>query len=403
MTPHNPPTAPPAYYGQRIALFYGGYFALGGVALPFFPVWLEARGLTAAEIASCVALPMALRVLLTPLAGMFADRAPNRRFAARIFGIASFLAFLFAWPATGYWPILITTGAAMVLYQVTLPVADALALTGVRQFGLDFGRMRFAGSVTFILVNLGAGLLLGAVVPEAIYWMMLSGFATVVLVGMTLPVTPRATRALDDAGRPKSRSPRAVLGNPILVASLVASGLVQASHGVAYSFASLYWQGRGYSGLEIGAFWAIGVICEIMLFLWSGAIVRRIGDTQLVLIGALAAILRWALFPLDLGVVGTLAMQCLHGLTFGATYLGTQHTIARFVPEHMTASATGLYSMASGILMASITALSGPLYATFGPLAFATMVVPAVLSVAILTLIRSGKGPFSPKAPAAAA
>jgi PPP family 3-phenylpropionic acid transporter len=403
MTPEHPAPAPPAWYGQRIALFYGGYFVLSGVALPFFPVWLEARGLTAAEIASCVALPMALRVLLTPFAGMFADRAPNRRFAVRSFVFAAFLIFLAAWPAEGYWPILITTGAAMVLYQVTLPVADALALTGVRQFGLDFGRMRFTGSVTFILANLGAGLLLGVVAPGSIYFMMLAGFASVVLVALTLPVTPRAARALDDAGRPKSRSPRAVLGNPILIAALVASALVQASHGVAYSFASLYWQGRGFSGVEIGSFWAIGVICEIMLFLWSGAVVRKVGDVELVLIGACAAILRWGLFPLDLDLVGTLLMQCLHGLTFGATYLGTQHTIARLVPEQMTASATGFYSMASGILMAGITALSGSFYEALGPLAFATMMVPPVLSIAILILLKRGKGPFNPTAPAAAA
>jgi PPP family 3-phenylpropionic acid transporter len=403
MSTEQPPLAPPALYGQRIALFYAGYFILSGVALPFFPVWLAARGLTAAEIASCVALPIALRVLLTPLAGIFADRAPNRRFAARTFGIASFLIFLLAWPAEGYWPILITTGAAMVLYQVTLPVADALALTGVRQFGLDFGRMRFSGSVTFIVTNLGAGLLLGVVAPGSIYFMMLGGFVAVILVGLTLPVTPRAARALDDAGRPQSRSPRAILGNPILVAALAASALVQASHGVAYSFASLYWQGRGFSGVEIGSFWAIGVICEIMLFLWSGAVVRKIGDIELVLVGALAAILRWGLFPLDLGVFGTLLIQCLHGLTFGATYLGTQHTIARFVPEQMTASATGFYSMATGISMAAITALSGPFYEALGPLAFATMMLPPVISVAILVLLKRGKGPFSPKAPVAGA
>ncbi len=404
MTTASSPAAAPAYYGQRIALFYAGYFLLGGVSLPFFPVWLEARGLTAAEIASCVALPMALRVLMTPLAGMFADRAPNRRFAARSFGIASLAIFLFAWPAEGYWPILITTGAAMVLYQVTLPVADALALTGLRQFGLDFGRMRFAGSVSFILANIGAGLLLGIIAPEAIYWMMLGSFVAIVLVGLTLPVTPRAIRALDDAGRPKKReSLRVLFGTPVLIGVLAASALAQASHGVAYSFASLYWQERGFSGGEIGAFWAIGVICEIVLFFWSGAVIRRTGDVRLILVGALAAMLRWALFPLDLGVGGTLAMQCLHGLSFGATYLGMQHTIARLVPEHMTASATSLYSMASGILMASITALSGLLYSSFGGLAFAMMVLPATLSAVILLAVIRGVGPFSPRAPRAAA
>ena len=381
-------TAAPPFYGQRIALFFGGYFVLGGVALPFFPVWLDARGLTDTEIASLVAIPMALRVLLTPLAGMFADRAPNRRFAVRIFAATSFLIFLFAWPATSYWPLLITTGAALVLYQVSLPVGEALALTGVRRFGLDYGRMRFTGSLGFIVTNLAAGAILGTVDSEAIYWMMLGGLAVVAMVSFTLPVTPRTVRAIDDAERPEARSARTVLANPAFLALLAAGGLVQASHGVLYSFGSLHWQSLGFSGVEIGALWAIGVVCEIGLFLWSGAIVRRTGDFGLVLIGTFAAILRWSLFPLDLSFVDFFAIQCLHGLTFGATYLGTQHAIARIVPDEMTASAQGIYAMMTGILMAGITALAGPLYSSLGHLAFATMTIPPMLAIVALLVYR---------------
>jgi MFS transporter, PPP family, 3-phenylpropionic acid transporter len=380
--------AAPPLYALRIAAFFGGYFVLGGVALPFFPVWLEARGLTETEIASCVALPMALRVMLTPLAGMFADRAPNRRFAVRIFMTASFFVFLFAWPAAGFWPILIATGAAMVLYQVSLPIGEALALTGVRRFGLDYGRMRLSGSVTFILTNLAAGTIVGLVAPEAIFWLMVGGLAAGVVVGFTLPVTPPAVRALDDATRPEAKSARAILGNPALLAVLAASSLVQASHGVVYSFGSIYWQGLGFSAAEIGILWAVGVVCEIVLFLWSGAAVRRIGDYNLIIIGAVAAVLRWSLLPIEFGFVGFLFVQCLHGVTFGATYLGMQHTIARIVPDEMTASAQGIYAMMAGILMAGTTAIAGPLYGALGGMAFATMVAPAVAALLILVLYR---------------
>lgn len=383
-----PVAAAPPFYALRIAAFFGGYFILGGVALPFFPVWLETRGLTDAEIASCVALPMALRVILTPLAGMFADRAPNRRFAVRIFMTASFIVFLFAWPAAGFWPILIVTGAAMVLYQVSLPIGEALALTGVRRFGLDYGRMRLSGSVTFILTNLAAGTIVGLVAPEAIFWLMAGGLAAGMVVGFTLPVTPPAIRALDDATRPEAGPARAVLGNPAFLAVLAASSLVQASHGVVYSFGSIYWQGLGFTAVEIGVLWAIGVVCEIVLFLWSGAAVRRIGDYNLIIIGAVAAILRWSLLSIELNLVGFLFVQCLHGLTFGATYLGMQHTIARIVPDEMTASAQGIYAMMAGILMAGATAIAGPLYSAFGGGAFATMVVPAMGGLLILVLYR---------------
>ena len=34
----------------RLALFYGAYFAAVGIHLPFWPVWLESRGLDAVAI-----------------------------------------------------------------------------------------------------------------------------------------------------------------------------------------------------------------------------------------------------------------------------------------------------------------------------------------------------------------
>jgi PPP family 3-phenylpropionic acid transporter len=218
--------------------------------------------------------------------------------------------------------------------------------------------------------------------------MMLGGLAVVAMVSFTLPVTPRTVRAIDDAERPEARSARTVLANPAFLALLAAGGLVQASHGVLYSFGSLHWQSLGFSSVEIGMLWAIGVVCEIGLFLWSGAAVRRTGDHGLLLIGTIAAVLRWSLFPLDLSFAGFFLIQCLHGLTFGATYLGTQHAIARIVPDEMTASAQGIYAMMTGILMAGITALAGPLYSTFGHLAFATMIVPPMLAILALVAYR---------------
>ena len=383
--------AAPPLFALRIALFFGGYFVVGGVALPFYPVWLAERGLTDSEIASCIAVPMALRVFLTPLAGIFADMGPNRRFAVRLFLVAAVAVFLCAWPAMSYWPLLITTGSAMILWRLSLPIVEALALTGVRSFGLDFGRMRFAGSITFILTNLGAGAVLSVVRPEMIFWLLAVGLVATMITAFTLPVTPSAVRAADDASRVETRSAREVLGDPALLALLAAGGLIQASHGVVYSFGSLYWQGLGFSGAAIGALWAIGVICEVVLFLWSGAVVRATGDVWLIVIGALGALLRWSLLPFDFGFAGFLLVQSLHGLSFGATYLGTQHAIARIVPEEMTASAQGVYAMMTGILMAGITALAGPLYGTFGGDAFAAMVVPVVLALGLLVFYRKAE------------
>ena len=93
---------------------------------------------------------------------------------------------------------------------------------------------------------------------------------------------------------------------------------------------------------------------------------------------------------------GVLALQVLHGLTFGGTYLGNQHAIVRVVPEEMTASAQGLYGSLSAILLAGSTALAGPLYESFGAKAFLAMTVSPVLALAIV----AGYAYLSPRGPA---
>ena len=100
---------------------------------------------------------------------------------------------------------------------------------------------------------------------------MVSALVAATAVAFTLPVTPPAVRALDDAraariaGRRGRSSKR-----PGVLALMFAGGLIQGSHAVLYSFGSIYWQKLGLTTAEIGAFWAIGVICEIGVFMWSG-------------------------------------------------------------------------------------------------------------------------------------
>jgi PPP family 3-phenylpropionic acid transporter len=381
-------TAAPPHYALRIWTFFAGYFVFGGVSVPFFPVWLDARGLTDVEIGTIVAAPTLVRALLTPFAGMFADRAPSRRFAAIAFTVPAAVIFLFAWPAATYWPILVTTCAAFTIWGLALPVVEALALTGVRRYGLDYGRMRLGGSLSYILANLGAGAFLSVFHADSIFWLIAVALALSALVSFGLPVTPPAVRSADDASRPAPRPFRFLLSHPGFLSLIVVGGLIQASHGVLYSFGSIYWHSLGYDGFDIGFFWAISVLCEILVFLWSGPLVRILGPFGLLVAAGVFATVRWAFMGMEPGFLGFMVLQALHAFTFGAAYLGNQHAIARAVPEEATASAQGLFAMANGLLLALTTAFSGPLYEALGPHAFFVMAPIPVLALVILAVYR---------------
>ena len=114
----------------------------------------------------------------------------------------------------------------------------------------------------------------------------------------------------------------------------------------------------------------------------------RLPPPRLLIIGAVASIVRWSLFPLEFGYWGYVVLQAMHGLTFGANALGTQHLIAEIVPERMTASAQGIYSMFLGLLLATTTSLTGPIYGAFGINGFFFMVPFAAASLLICLAFR---------------
>ena len=72
-------------FALKLGLFYAAYFLYGGVQLPFFPLWLESRGLDASAIGVVIAVPMVVRIIFTPIIGHQADRrsAPPPTYSAR--------------------------------------------------------------------------------------------------------------------------------------------------------------------------------------------------------------------------------------------------------------------------------------------------------------------------------
>src|SRR6516164_8049663 len=71
-------------FAPRLAAFYAGLFVMDGIQLPFFPVWLKAKGLEPRMIGLVLAIPMIVRVFAIPLAAGTADRHDALRAVARM-------------------------------------------------------------------------------------------------------------------------------------------------------------------------------------------------------------------------------------------------------------------------------------------------------------------------------
>ena len=181
-----------------------------------------------------------------------------------------------------------------------------------------------------------------------------------------------------------------VLRDRTFVLFLATVALIQGSHAVYYAFGTLHWRAVGYSDAVIGWLWAEGVIAEIILFAFGGALVRRLGPARLILLAGIAGIVRWCATGLSDALPVLVMVQALHAFTFGAAHLGAIYFIARTVPPALSATAQSLYSAAvMGLGLGLAILASGSLYATFGGGAYFAMAALAALgSVLAVVLAR---------------
>ena len=68
-------------FAPRLAALYAGLFIMAGIQLPFFPVWLKAKGLDPQMIGVVLAAPIVARLIAVPLVARAADRRDALRAA----------------------------------------------------------------------------------------------------------------------------------------------------------------------------------------------------------------------------------------------------------------------------------------------------------------------------------
>jgi MFS transporter, PPP family, 3-phenylpropionic acid transporter len=356
-------------FAPRLALFYAAYFFATGLHLPFFPVWLAAKGLDPAAIGLVLGAPQFIRVIAVPLATRLADRHAVLRGALVVGAVATAAAMGALALSNGFAAIFAAVIVIACLSGPVMPLGEAYALKGLR--GRSYGPVRVWGSVAFIAANLGGGLMLSTLLPQHLIWPIFAGYCALGL--STLLLAPLSDETVGAGSRPRHAHWR----DPAYVAVVAASSLTQASHAGYYGFSTLAWSTQGLTGTSIGALWATGVLAEIVLFALSGRLPPALSATALMALGAAGGVVRWICMSLDPPAIALPALQLLHALSFGATHLGLMQFLAKAAPEGGRAAAQGDLATAQGIAMALATMTAGALYGTGANLAYVAMAVLA--------------------------
>ena len=361
---------PPRRFAAWLALVYGTGFGLVGTHLPFFSVWLKAVGVDAAWIGIITAVPSVTRFTTLPFATGFAERHQALRGGIIAMGFATTIGLAVVGSQHQTVLIFLAYAVTCIVWTPMVPLIDAYALRGVRQYGLKYGPLRLWGSAAFVVGALACGVLIDVIAAKYLIWIITGMAALSALVSLGLkPLSPLTAPAATLAGT------SALLRDKGFLAIIITSALIQSSHSAYYVVASIAWQQEGFGGLTIASLWTLGVLAEIVVFALSPRFTLQ--ASTLVMIGAATAVARWVITALAPPIAILAPVQMMHGLTFGLTQVGIMGLMVHHVPGQIMARGQGYLAACSGIVTGSAYILAGVVFARYGQNVYFVMAIIA--------------------------
>jgi PPP family 3-phenylpropionic acid transporter len=365
----------------RLAAFYCAHFVHAGLFMAYFPLWLAWRGFSAVEIAWVLALPQIARTFAPAGWGLAADRTGALR-ALVALSCAGFVLGFAALPfAETLTAVAIVIALTSLVSAGALPLVEAITLAALAGQPGRYGPIRLWGSVGFIAAVLAGGAWLDVAPVAALPWALFGSALAGLGFALSLP---------SGAARAHAEPVPWRLDGPIV--RLLACGFcMAAAHGTLYVFFTLHLERLGYRASTIGALWTLGVVAEIVVFLFLPQLFRRFALSLILAASFACAVIRFLLLGwlAELGWLLALA-QLLHAGTFGAFHAAAVAAVHRVFPEAAHARGQALFSSVTyGAGGAAGALAAGGLWQLGGPgLAFS---LSALVGLAGLHLARGLK------------
>ncbi len=347
----------------RLSSFYLFYFAALGVLAPYWSLYLKDLGFNAVAIGQLMAIPMATKLVAPYVWGWLGDHMGHRMSIVRLGSLLTAIIFSAVFWVSGFWQLGLTMILFSFFWNAVLPQFEAVTFDYLGKDVSRYARVRVWGSIGFILTVVVLGIVVDLKGPAAILPVLFSIYAAIWFSSLII-------KDKDPEPHPIAQpSILSVLKMPAVIAFFVVCFLLQAGHGPYYAFYSIYMESVGYSKTAIGQFWALGVIAEVIVFLFMHRLLKRFGARQVLLASLGLAVIRWILignFPNSLVII--LFAQTLHAATFGTFHAAAIHLIHHYFTGSHQGRGQALYSSLSfGAGGAMGTLASGFLWESSGP------------------------------------
>ncbi|KXJ54502.1 MFS transporter [Neptuniibacter pectenicola] len=367
----------------RLSGFYFFYFALLGVLVPYWSLYLISFDFDAQTVGALMALLQLSRIVAPNLWGWMADKSGKRVEIVRFGALMTCLMFIsMFWQDTALGIGLVMLAFSF-FWNAVLPQFEVITLEELGDKKDKYSQIRLWGSIGFIVTVVGIGALLDFI---SIRWLPSLMLILMICIWLNTLFIPKQARVIETEEEGSRSGFMALLLRPQVIVFFVICFLVQFGHGAYYTFYSVLMVDVGYSRTEIGFLWAIGVVVEVLVFIYMHWMLQRWGIRKIMVVSLFLCVVRWLLIgtvPENLSLM--LFAQTLHAATFGCLHAVGIALVHAYFTKKTYGQAQALFSSIGFGLGGALGAfLSGLLWDDFG--AFYTFSLSAFASFIAVAL-----------------
>lgn len=299
-------------------------FLVTGTFLPFWMVYLTSvKNLSVLEASSVFSMLFIARVLSGIFLAPYLIKKYNFDITLKLsVGFGLLLAISYKFTNEKLLLGLITFLFGMIYFMVN-PLVEGLASLFLREENIDYGKARTYGSLGFTVIGIFIGGILSYVGNGALYYIL------IILIGiffifMFLP-QPKLVKNinLDDSSSHSNENLYAwVLKDKNAILLIITIFLYQLSHTAYNNYNALYLESMNISAKWLsGVILNVSVIAEIIFFIFSKRLVKRIKPKNLLVFAGVGAVIRWAALAMFQNIYIFTVMQTFHAITFAVAHI----------------------------------------------------------------------------------
>ena len=329
----------------RLSRFYFFYYFFVGSFVPYWGIYLQSENFSPSSIGILLSLFQISRIVAPNFWGWLADHTGHRVKWIKLTSFLGLIGFIGIFWAKGFFWIFLVMLALSLFTSSTLPLAESLTLAHLATTDGHYSRIRLWGSIGFIVASLFLGYLIDLQGINILLWVLLIAQAIIFFLSNTIPETQDIQHKTNDLSIWK------IIKTPSVIALLLGCTLMVSAHGVLYNFYSIYLKDHGYSSGTIGWLWAVGVICEILIFMAMPKILRRYSLKAILLMSLFLGVIRFILIGASPDHLYLLFIaQMFHAATCGSFHAASIEVIAYYFKGRNQTRGQAIYnSVAYGI------------------------------------------------------